>query len=280
MFIEESSKPKEKLKAWYLFTEDFIAGTQHLTNEEIGIYIRLLCWNWNKKCTGIPNNKKIYYRIANCITVDEQVSCETIIKEFFNLVNDHYQNERQLEEWLYITKRIEASKINGRLGGRPKKPSENPPTLTLTPTINKNIYNDSFNRVWDKIDIKRGSKHRAYEEYKKAIKSTTEDVIIKTYNNLIYNTEDKKFVPHFNKWLKDKRWEEVIERKEKFVISKDPFESRIKMFVDAIKDGKVTRFLKRFAIQHKPDIDKGIKLGYLTKEEAIKELGMENEYKR
>ena len=37
MFIDENSKPKEKLKAWYLFTEDFIAGTQHLTNQEIGI---------------------------------------------------------------------------------------------------------------------------------------------------------------------------------------------------------------------------------------------------
>tara|TARA_Y100001963_G_scaffold115244_1_gene159990 strand:+ start:819 stop:1661 length:843 start_codon:yes stop_codon:yes gene_type:complete len=280
MFIEESSKPKEKLKAWYLFTEDFVAGTQHLTNQEIGTYIRLLCWNWNKKCSGIPNNKQTYYRIANCITTDEQVSCETIIKEFFYLVNNHYQNERQLEEWLYITKRIEASKINGRLGGRPKKPSDNPPTLTLTSTNNKNIYNDSFNRVWDKINLKRGSKHRANEEFKKAIKLTTEDVIVKTYNALIYNTEDKKFVPHFNKWLKDKRWEEVIERKEKFHISTDPFEGRIKMFVDAIKDGKVTKFIKSFAIQNKPDIDKGIRLGYLTKEEAIKELGMENEYKR
>ena len=30
--IDENSKPKDKLKAWYLFTEDFIAGTQHLTN--------------------------------------------------------------------------------------------------------------------------------------------------------------------------------------------------------------------------------------------------------
>ena len=27
MFIEENSKPNEKLKAWYLFTEDFVAGT-------------------------------------------------------------------------------------------------------------------------------------------------------------------------------------------------------------------------------------------------------------
>ena len=28
MFIDENSKPKEKLKAWYLFTEDFVAGTR------------------------------------------------------------------------------------------------------------------------------------------------------------------------------------------------------------------------------------------------------------
>ena len=54
MIIDENSKPREKLKAWYLFTDDFIAGTQHLTNQEVGIYIRLLCWNWNKRCSGIP----------------------------------------------------------------------------------------------------------------------------------------------------------------------------------------------------------------------------------
>ena len=83
MFIDEGSKPKEKLKAWYLFTEDFVAGTQHLTNQEIGIYIRLLCWNWNKKCNGIPKDKNIYFRIENCITEDEKLSCEKVIKEFF-----------------------------------------------------------------------------------------------------------------------------------------------------------------------------------------------------
>ena len=35
MIIDENSKPREKLKAWYLFTDDFIAGTQHLTNLEV-----------------------------------------------------------------------------------------------------------------------------------------------------------------------------------------------------------------------------------------------------
>ena len=76
MFIDENSKPTEKLKAWYLFTEDFIAGTQHLTNQEIGIYIRLLCWNWNKKCPGLPQDMNTILRIANCITDSEKISCE------------------------------------------------------------------------------------------------------------------------------------------------------------------------------------------------------------
>ena len=120
MIIYENSKPKEKLKAWYLCTEDFVAGTQHLSNEEVGIYIRLLCFNWNKRCSGIPNDSSTQYRIANCFTDNEKKSCDNVLKEFFVLVNDKYQNERQLQEYLYISRRMEASKENGKLGGRPK----------------------------------------------------------------------------------------------------------------------------------------------------------------
>ena len=127
MFIDENSKPKEKLKAWYLFTEDFIAGTSHLTNEEIGIYIRLLCWNWNKRCVGLPKNINTIKRIASCFTESEKLSCENIVKQFFVEMDDHYQNERQLQEYLYIRKRIDASKVNGKLGGRPKNLAKTPP---------------------------------------------------------------------------------------------------------------------------------------------------------
>ncbi len=134
MFIDENSKPKEKLKAWYLFTEDFIAGTSHLSNEERGVYITLLCWNWNKRCIGLPKDIDTVKRIAGCYTESEKISCEKILKEFFVEMDDHYQNERQLQEYLYIRKRIDASKVNGKLGGRPKKPSTNPPTTTSTPT--------------------------------------------------------------------------------------------------------------------------------------------------
>ena len=56
-------------------------------------------------------------------------------------------------------------------------------------------------------------------------------------------------------------------------------EDRIKMFTDAIKDKKVTRFIKDYAARNKDVIDMGIKKGFLTKEQAINDLGMKNEYR-
>ena len=38
-----------KLPSLPLFTDKFIAETVHLTNEALGMYIRLLCFAWTKK---------------------------------------------------------------------------------------------------------------------------------------------------------------------------------------------------------------------------------------
>ena len=97
-----------------------------------------VCWNWNKRCSGIPSDKPTYYRIASCHSDDEKIACDNVIKEFFVLVNDHYQNEKQLEEYLYITRRMEASRENGRLGGRPKPRTE--PKSNLDDKVNESPY--------------------------------------------------------------------------------------------------------------------------------------------
>ena len=280
MFIDENSKPKEKLKAWYLFTEDFIAGTQHLTNQEIGIYIRLLCWNWNKKCPGLPKDMNTILRIANCITDSEKISCEKIVNEFFVLINDHYQNERQLQEYLYITKRIEASKENGKLGGRPKKPSTNPPTSTPTPT-NKSPskYNPLFNLFWDKIinKVSKGTAEKNFLRIEKEWQDKAED-LAKLYNSYYDSVKDKEFAKQPAFWLSAKKYlDKLPEKTYSFgVVNRD--EERVKMFVDAIKDNKVTQFIKDYALKNKDVIDLGIRKGLITKDQAINDLEMRNEY--
>ena len=275
-FISKESKPQEKLKAWYLFTDDFIAGTMSNSAVECGVYIRLLCWNWNKRCQGIPKDSNAYYRIANCITEEEKKACETVLKQFFVEVQDHYQNERQLQEYLFITKRIEASKINGRLGGRPKKPSQNPPTPTHTLTNKpKTKKKDNFPLFWKDISNKL-SKGIAEKNYKSldAEWQNKPVELAEMYNKYYHSVEDKKFAKQPAYWLSAKKYEDQeakIENK-----SGEVYPLRLKMFKQAIEDKDKSSFIISFANQHFPDVQRAIKEGEITKEDAVKYLNMGN----
>ena len=275
-FISKESKPQEKLKAWYLFTEDFVAGTMSNTAVEVGVYIRLLCWNWNKRCQGIPKDSNAYYRIANCITEEEKKACETVLKQFFVEVQDHYQNERQLQEYLFITKRIEASKINGRLGGRPKKPRQNPPTLTTTPTIKpKTKKKDNFPLFWNKIvnKVSKGIAEKNFKSLDAKWKDKPEE-LAEMYNKYYHSVTDKKFCKQVGFWISAKKYEDQeakIENK-----SGEVYPLRLKMFKQAIEDKDKSSFITSFANQHFPDVQRAIKEGEITKEDAVKYLNMGN----
>lgn len=279
MYIEENSKPKEKLKAWYLFTEDFIAGTQHLTNEQIGIYIRLLCWNWNKKCVGIPSDNITYYRIASCHTHNEREACDNVLREFFILMETNkYQNAKQLEEYIYITRRMEASRENGRLGGRPKKPSQNPPTLTTTNTTKqtKISYSPHFLKFWDKV-VNKVSKGIAEKNYVKLDEEWLEKPVqlATMYNNYYNSIEDKQFAKQPAFWLSAKKYLDENPKKES-TQKVEQFDMRLKIFKEAIQKKEGSAFVHKFAKQHSYDVERAIKEGHFTKDEAVKYLDMEN----
>jgi len=276
MIIDENSKPKDKLKAWYLFTEDFVAGTQALTNEEIGIYIRLLCYNWNKRCSGVPSDNITYYRIASCHTHNEKQSCDKVINQFFILVNEHYQNERQLQEYLYINKRIEASKINGKLGGRPKKPSQNPPTPTTTPTITKTKNNNKpfFNNFWDKVSnkVSKGIAEKNYLKLEEEWLVKPEE-LAKMYNSYYNSVEDKQFVKQPAFWLSAKKYLDENPTK-KSTEKVEQYEMRLKMFVDAVEKKQGSAFIHKYAKQHSYDVLRAIKEGHFSKQQAVDYLDM------
>jgi len=289
MIIDENSKPREKLKAWYLFTDSFISGTSHNTNLEVGIYIRLLCWNWNKRCSGIPSDKNTYYRIASCHSDDEKIACDNVIREFFVLVNDHYQNEKQLEEYLYITRRMEASRENGRLGGRPKKPRTEPksnldesplptptpiPNTTYPKKINKITYSPHFLKFWDKV-VNKVSKGTAEKNYVKLDEEwlVKPDELATMYNNYYNSVEDKQFAKQPAFWLSAKKYldEQPKKQSEEKV---EQFDMRLKIFKEAVEKKQGSAFVHKFAKQHSYDVLRAIKEGYFTKDEAVKYLDM------
>ena len=286
MFIEENSKPNEKLKAWYLFTEDFVAGTQHLTNEQVGIYIRLLCWNWNKRCIGIPKDEMTYHRIASCITDEEKKSCTKILNEFFHLVDEVFQNERQLQEYLFITRRIEASKQNGRLGGRPKKPrpepkanlggnlDKSPLPLPHTPTIKpKTNINKTFSLFWNKVAYKigKGASEKNYAKLEKDWIGKPE-VLADMYNKYYNSLEDKKFAKHPAFWLSDKRYLDEAPSQTNDRI--DEYAFYTEKFMEIIQKKKPNSAISKIAQNRSDMVKKAISENKFTRDEAIQYLGM------
>ena len=278
MIIHENSKPTQKMKAWYLFTEDFIAGTAHLSAQSLGIYIRLLCFNWNKRCSGIPKDKETQYRIASCFTNSECSSCDNVIKEFFVLVNDHYQNERQLQEYLYISRRMEASKENGKLGGRPKKPSTEPSnnldktplphTPTPSPKQTKVSYAPSFLKFWDKISNKV-SKGTAEKNYLKLEDEWIEkpEELAELYNKYYKSVEDKQFAKQPAFWLSAKKYLDE-QPKAQSTEKVDLYPLRLKQYKKVIEEKRSRNYVSQQALQHIAEVEKAIKDGEFSKNDA------------
>ena len=61
-------KETNKFHALQLFTDTFSAETVHLTNEAVGIYIRLLSFAWTKNAK--PFKTESAYRICQCRMID------------------------------------------------------------------------------------------------------------------------------------------------------------------------------------------------------------------
>ena len=152
--------------AFLFYSSDFLTGTMFLTNEQIGIFIRLLCVQHQKGRLREKDMLKI------CKTYDEDVF-EMFTKDDENL----FYNER-LEVEVNRRKAYSESRRNNRkkkTTPTPKKTSltydKHMETETETETVNKNkkentiiVYpfsDESFVKAWD-----------LWKQYKKEIKKS------------------------------------------------------------------------------------------------------------
>ena len=99
-------KVVEKFHALQLFTDTFAAETVHLTNEAIGIYIRLLCFNWTKNTK--PFSTESAYRICQCRSDECKGMVDLVLTEFFDKTGlsedtQYWTHKRLKLEHKYLT---------------------------------------------------------------------------------------------------------------------------------------------------------------------------------
>ena len=239
-------KEINKFHALQLFTDTFAAETVHLTNEAIGIYIRLLCFAWTKNAK--PFTTESARRICQCKTSECDYQVDEILREFFIQKNPlSWTHKRLVQEHDYLTAKYKKRSEAGKKGGLARSKNKAPiPIPSPIPNINK--YDPVFEELWNKLDRKKGSKFKAHDIWLKlwskgVLKETDTPDLIEAYNNQIKNIEDDTFIPHFTTWLNQRRWEnedkkeipDLIKRLEKLGYKHYAREGNLQKFE---KDGK------------------------------------------
>jgi uncharacterized protein YdaU (DUF1376 family) len=131
----KTSIRKMKDPAFLFYPADFLIGCADLTSEEIGFYIKLLCYQHQK---GHLSKKSIGFYLGYGLGF-EWVSLSAEFRSKFKEDEEGLIFNRRLER--EITERsqfIEKQRNNGKMGGRPKtqtKPKQNP---NINPNINPN----------------------------------------------------------------------------------------------------------------------------------------------
>jgi len=211
-------KEINKFHALQLFTDTFAAETVHLTNSQIGIYIRLLCFAWTKNAK--PFTTESAFRICQCRTDDCHIEVYEILEEFFKVEREcddrnkkTWTHKRLVQEHNYLINKYKRRSEAGKKGGLAKRDNATSknvaPIPSPSPIPNNNIYEPAFEKLWSLLNKKKGSKFKAHQLFQKLwiyFENDLEDVA-RIYNNQIKGIEDDKFVPHFSTWLSQRRWE-------------------------------------------------------------------------
>tara|TARA_R100001224_G_scaffold59621_1_gene35328 strand:+ start:587 stop:1408 length:822 start_codon:yes stop_codon:yes gene_type:complete len=205
-----------KFHALQLFTDTFAAETVHLTNEQVGIYIRLLCFAWTKNAK--PFTTESARRICQCRTAECEYTVDDILREFFifNKEEFNWTHKRLVQEHEYLTSKYKKKSDAGRKGMKIRYDSVNNKTVTPIPNPipipKKDIYDPVFDELWKSLHKKKGSKFKAHEIWLKlwskgVLKETDTPHLVNAYNNQIQDIKDDTYLPHFTTWLNQRRWE-------------------------------------------------------------------------
>lgn len=138
---------------------DYAAATTYLTNEEDLAYRRLLDMYYSTEAP-IPLDVTLVARRIRC----EQAAVRDVLTEKFTRTDDGFRHERCDAEIAEYQQSAERNRVNGRAGGRPKKPSGlpagsqsvasgNPEETQSEPSGNPNHKPLTINHEKEDIDV-------------------------------------------------------------------------------------------------------------------------------
>jgi uncharacterized protein YdaU (DUF1376 family) len=193
---------------------DFIKDTNFLTNEEVGIYLKLL-WLYYDTEKPLPDSLDVLSMKVSCR--DNKSDLLEILETFFTLVDGEWHHIRCDKEIAEYQAFCVKQKANGLKGGRPKvtqqEPNDNPmgfqaePKITLTtnhkPLTNINTPEGVSESIFkDYLEVRKAKKAKWTETALKGLQREATKASI-TLEKAMQICCERNWVGFNAGWLKD-----------------------------------------------------------------------------
>lgn len=178
--------------AFQFYVADFLVGTAEMTAEEVGGYIRLLCYQWSKG--GLPIENKKLMQLSGLFDLDSLNTVKTKFIEIDGLLKNERMEKTRSEQDDYRLKQSESSKkswenrrlrngepmashtkANGEpmptlMASQSSSPSTSPTTITITKSKSKSTKEIDYSFLQNEPTILIDAFEK-WIQYKKEIKN-------------------------------------------------------------------------------------------------------------
>ena len=237
-----------KLPKMNLFVDAFNSDTVYLTEEELGLYMRMIFYAWTHDAY-LPKDKEIIYCLPkkpNDALVDK------ILKLFWTEDDKGFYQKRMLKEYQYAMevsfKASESAKKRYANAEPTQSKSINTKTIKTNTITNKDIYIDQFNKFWELVNNKV-SKGQASKNYQKLDKewALQPKELAEAYNDYYNSIAEKKYAKQPAFWLSAEKY---LDEKPKEYSKKEEDDYKLQSYVEMYRKGI------RLPIWSKQDLDK------------------------
>ena len=238
-----------KLPKMNLFVDAFNSDTVYLTEEELGLYMRMIFYAWTHDAY-LPKDKEIIYCLPkkpNDALVDK------ILKLFWTEDDKGFYQKRMLKEYQYAMEVSFKASESAKKRYANAEQTHSDPSATITKTrtttiTNKNIYIDQFNKFWELVNNKV-SKGQASKNYQKLDKewALQPKELAEAYNDYYNSIPEKKYAKQPAFWLSAEKY---LEEKPKEYSKKEEDNYKLQSYVEMYRKGI------RLPIWSKQDLDK------------------------
>lgn len=190
-----------KPPAFQFYAQDFLTGVMYLTNEEVGIYIKMLAKQWTDG--KIPKKRLGLFLGYEWDNLSEELKCKFIDKGEY-VINERLEVEREKKN-IFLKKQ----QMNGKKGGRPPKSVnlKNPKETQINPLEEeeeiekekeKEIDYEEVKKIFNSVCVKLPQIKKISDARKKLINARSKEYDLETIGKVFIKVSESSFLNGVN----------------------------------------------------------------------------------